>query len=232
MTAVLSKLVSEKFNKVTGIEVLPLEAFCNLDAPVSSHADMLLCVIEKNVFCYEKYCLENARIFDKISSLGYNVIKVKKPCAKEYPGDIALNVLIMGKTLFCNIKNTAVEIINFAKSNGYKIVNVKQGYSACSTLILDERHAISADPSIISAIKREGKKVLESSPEGISLDGYGCGFIGGASGVSGKKVYFFGDYKSHPSHAEIDAFLNKNGFEPIKILDTKLCDFGGIKFLL
>ncbi len=231
MKAVLSKLISEKFNKVTGIEVLPLEAFCDLDAPVSSHADMLICLIEKTVFCYEKYCLENSLVFDKISSLGYNIVKVKKPCAKEYPHDIALNVLVMGKTLFCNIKNTAEEIINFAKSNGYKIVNVKQGYSACSTLALDERHAISADPSIINALKREGKKVLEISPDGILLDGYGCGFIGGASGISGKKVYFFGDYNSHPSHAEIDAFLNKNGFEPIEIPYKKLCDFGGIKFL-
>lgn len=231
MIAVMSKLVSESFYEKTGIDVLPLEASEDLDSPVSLHADMLLCVIEKNVFCYEKYCLENDLIFDKISSLGYNIIKVKKPCAKKYPNDIALNVLVMGKTLFCNIKNTAEEIINFAKSNGYKLVNVNQGYSACSTLVLDECHAISADPSIISAMKREGKKVLEISPEGISLDGYGCGFIGGASGVSGKKVYFFGDYKSHPSHAEIDAFLDKNGFEPIKIFDAKLCDFGGIKFL-
>ena len=124
-----------------------------------------------------------------------------------------------------------MEIIDFAESNGYKIINVNQGYSACSTLVLDECHAISADPSIINAIKREEKEVLEISPEGINLDGYGCGFIGGASGVLGKKVYFFGDYISHPSHCEIASFLNKNGFEPIKLFDMKLHDFGGIKFL-
>ena len=65
MIAVLSELISTNFEKASGIKALPLKPYSKLDLPVSSHADMLLCVIDKNVFCYKDYYNENIDLFKR-----------------------------------------------------------------------------------------------------------------------------------------------------------------------
>jgi len=160
MIAVLSHLISEQFEKATGIKALPLKPYQRLDAPVAAHADMLLCVIEKNLFCYKDYYQENIGLFNKIEKEGYKVIQIEKECNKLYPKDIALNVLIIGNMLFCNKKYTASEILEFAEKNKYIIINVNQGYSACSTLVVDKKTVITADIGIKRALEKENIEPL------------------------------------------------------------------------
>ena len=230
MIAVLSEKISEEFEKITKIKSFGLKSFENLDFPVNTHADMLICKIENTVFCYEKYYYSNKEIFDNIESLGYKINLVSKECNKNYPNDIALNVLVMGKTIFCKVKNTANELLTFAKENGYKIVDVKQGYSACSTLVLDENHAITIDKTIEKALKNENKEVILISSENIRLDGYNCGFIGGSCGVYDNKFFIFGKLDRISEHEKIEKLLKKLNFEKTEILNGEVYDFGGVKF--
>ena len=66
MLAFVSIDIAEQFKMKTGIEVLPLKPYNKLDKPVSSHADMLINIIEDRIFCYEDYYLENKDIFDRM----------------------------------------------------------------------------------------------------------------------------------------------------------------------
>lgn len=229
MIALVSKAVSRDFFEKSGIYTLPLFPYEKLDTPVASHADMLFCIIGKNIFCYGDYYDQNKERFKEIQN--YNIIKVGKKCLPKYPHDVGLNVLVMGKSIFCSIKSVAVEILDFAKLNGYSVINVKQGYSSCSVLVLDENHAVTADKSMAKAIKSDGKDVLEINAGNITLEGYNYGFIGGASGVCGRKVYFFGSVHSHPDGEKIIKYLSSNGFEAVTVFDEELRDVGGIKFL-
>ncbi len=228
MLVALSEQVAIDFAKKTKIEVLPLAAYNKLDVPVASHADMLLCVIDKNIFCYDEYYCENIELFKKIEN-SYNIIRIKKQCAKKYPNDVSLNVLVIGNTIFTKTSSTAKEIIDYATTNGYKIVDVKQGYSACSTLVINNTTAITTDSGIHKALINEGYKALLVTSNCIELKGYNCGFIGGAGGVIGKTVYFFGDISLHPDYQKISSLLLEEKYEICSILSGGVYDFGGIK---
>ena len=229
MLAILSSEISEIFYEKTKIEVLPLPFYEKLDTPVATHADMLISVIENTLFTYEDYYLKNKKIFKKIEDY-YKVVKVKHKCQNKYPGDIGLNVLVIGKKIFANLKNTAHEILDFAKKNGYELINVNQGYAACSTLVLNGG-AITSDISIYNALLKEGIKSLLVSTSNINLPGYNCGFIGGATGTFGNKVYLFGSLTRLIDNEKISSFLSDLNYEIIEILPEEVYDFGGIKII-
>lgn len=229
MIAVLSSLISKKFEQFTGIRALPLKPFSKLDLPVSTHADMLLCVLDNRVFCYKDYFFDNVSLFEGLMQKNYQITIIDKDCKKKYPNDIALNVLVIGKTLFCNEKYTANEILTYAKDREYKIINVKQGYSACSTFVIDKKHAITADMGMKRALEKENIDVTLISNEGIKLDGYNYGFIGGSGVIIDDTAYFFGNIKTHPDFEKIRKALDNKNIKIFSILPNDVYDFGGIK---
>ena len=230
MKALINYEIAEDFTHVTGIESIPLMPYNRLDLPVSAHADMLFCILDKTVFCYEDYVKEQ-RIYNSLVECGLNVVFVSNACNKDYPNDVSLNVLIMGKTLFCNEKYVAREILAYAKAHKYKVVNIKQGYAACSTLVIDENNAITSDFGIAEAIKRENKSVLVIKNDEIILKGYNCGFIGGATGVCGKKIFTFGDLNTLVDGDKIFNNILECKSTIVPILSGRVYDFGGIKLI-
>lgn len=230
MKVLLNNEIAKQFEEKTGMNVIPLPSYQKLDHPVSAHADMLFCVLDNKIFCYEDYIKESG-IYDVLKHFDYDIVFISNVCRKEYPYDISLNVLIVGKIIFCNKKHTSIEILKYAEKNGYTIINVNQGYSACSTLVLNEDNIITSDPSIFKAATEIGKKVLLVDNSNIKLNGYNCGFIGGATGVIGNKIYFFGDYRKLSYSDKIEKIACSLGFEIITILPGGVFDFGGIKLL-
>ena len=231
MKLFVSDSVSELIKGAIDISPLPLKPYDCLDAPVSSHADMLVFVLENRIFCYADYYLVNKDIFDIAENEGYKIVPVSKKCQKNYPYDISLNALVMGKVIFANLKYIAKEIINYAQEEGFSFVNVKQGYSACSTLVLDDNNAITADKGMYNAISLAGKNATLISKEGIILNGYDHGFIGGASFVIGDTVFFFGDIKTHPDYQMIHSKINELDMKEFCILRGDVFDFGGGKII-
>ena len=230
MKALVSCNVAKELSAAVDIEVIPLVPYSKLDSPVASHADMLFSTVDNKVFCYEEYVKENG-FLDVLKSTGKELVFVSNNCGKEYPKDVSLNVLWIGQTLVCHTKSTAKEILDYARETGYSIVNVKQGYTACSTLVLNENCAITTDKTIFNSLKSIGKEVLLISTEGISLDGYNCGFIGGATGVLEDTVFVFGQIDTLDNYSEIMQFLEKSNMTLKCILSGGVYDFGGIKLV-
>ena len=228
MKILASKYIAQELASATGLEVVPLQPYKMLDSPVSSHADMLFFILDNTVFCYGDYIIEN-NLSELIEEAGYNIVHVSGKCERKYPNDISLNVLAMGRTLFCHSKYTAKEILDYAQENGYKIVDVKQGYAACSTLVIDEDTAITTDSSIALAIKNENKRVLLINGEDILLPGYNCGFIGGASGKIGREVWLFGDAEALKYKDKIISLLDEKNCKIKAVSSGRVYDFGGFK---
>lgn len=229
MVILMSKMIAKKFGHQTGIETISLNEYSKLDSPVNSHADMLLCVIDNTIFCYDEYYKENPDIFAKIKK--YNVLKSSHNCISKYPYDIGLNVLVVGKCIFCKKKYTAKEILNYAALNNYKVIDVNQGYSCCSTLVLDKNSAITSDTGIYNALISEGIDALLVSTKNIKLDGYNCGFVGGSGCVLDKNVYFFGDISRLDDYEEIVRWLELRNYKFLPIISGDVYDFGGAKVL-
>ncbi len=230
MIALISEDIANDFERATGIKSVALPKYEKLDLPVSSHADMLICVIKNDIFIYKDYYLKNKHIFNTIPN-EYSITLVEKECRREYPQDIALNVLVIGKKIFCNQKHTAKEIIDFAIANGYEIINVKQGYSACSTMVIDEKNAITGDKGMYISLINEGINTLLISSDDIKLNGYDHGFIGGSVGVLNKTMYFFGNAERLKDYKLISNFLDRLNFKIFYVLSGNVCDFGGVKML-
>ena len=230
MKALVSRDIAKELLDAIGIEVIPLVPYGRLDVPVASHADMLFSVVDNKIFCYEEYVKEN-NLLDALASSGKELVFVSCGCDSEYPKDVSLNVLWIGKALICKVKSTAKEILDYAKENGYVIVDVKQGYTACSTLVLNENCAITTDKTIFNALEKIGKEALLIPTDGITLKGYNCGFIGGATGVFDNTVVVFGQIDTLGNYSEILHFLERENLSTKCILAGGVYDFGGFKLI-
>lgn len=224
-----STFVAEPLAKVTGCEVLSLLPYDKLDGPVSTHADMLIFSLGKRIFCYEDYYYKNENIFKIAENEGYEIVKISSPTSAKYPSDIALNAFKIGNLICGKLKYVAKEIIEYAKALGFQLIDVKQGYSACSTLVLDDDTVVTADKSIYNALAKAGKRAVLISQGDIKLDGYDYGFIGGASCVIDDTVYFFGDIKKHKDYEKIHSEIARLKMKEKSISCEDVFDFGGAR---
>ena len=186
-----------------------------LDAPVCSHADMTVGVIDGRVIVTREYFEKNGDLFS-----GLDPVITDEEQGREYPRDILLN-FIDAKTAVVGLEK---HITKHAKTK--PVINVKQGYARCSTLS-GGGYAVSADAGILSALSSLGYDTLRISAEDIVLNGYGYGFIGGASFDDGRDVYFFGSLSYHKDGERIRTFLHAHGAVVHELDDTPLTDLGG-----
>ncbi|MBR6808443.1 MAG: hypothetical protein IKM46_08730 [Clostridia bacterium] len=212
-------------------EVLFLPPDKKLDTPVSSHADMNVFILGRKTVISRAYGEENPWLIERLrENCALDVILSDGERGGKYPYDIMLNVLVCDKVCFSLKKYTCREIIELIDENNMRHINVKQGYAACSSLAFG-KYIVTSDTGIHKAAESAGIESLLISSGAITLEGYSEGFIGGASGVCGNKIYFAGDVLTHPDGEKILRFIEKGGFEAVSLSEDGLTDVGGIKFL-
>jgi hypothetical protein len=192
---------------------------------------MLLFPFNGKLFVCKDYYSEAKEVIDFIVSESALTLKLTEDAlGAKYPEDIKFNCFCAGNGLIGSVNNISQEIKKEATYAKIALKNVKQGYAKCSTVVLD-RAVISADKGICEAARALGADALLISAGGIELDGYDCGFIGGASGVSGKQIFFCGDITAHRDFERIEKFCGERGYEIVSLSDDPLYDIGTIMFL-
>ena len=201
----------------------------SLSNAICSHPDTLLFYSNGRIITTADYCDAAAYVFSDIRELAPEVkitftSDIRKNC---YPDDCIMNALVAGGCLFCKEDTVSATIKEYATEAGLKIVNTKQGYPACSVLHFGDS-AITSDNGLANLMSKNGINVTLIRPGYISLPPYDYGFIGGASGVVGKKVYFFGDISNHPDCEKICDAINSAGYTVVSLSKGDLADLGGI----
>lgn len=214
-----------------GYRVITLPPSPRLSAPIASHPDMLVSIVDGELVTTADYCDAAAAEI----SLIYDSLKTKfhftgELHGEKYPGDVLFNCLILGKLAFARQKSLSPYLKELLTSKGYKLINVNQGYPACTALRLSPEAAITADSGMERALLAEGIRVYKIEDGGISLPPYPHGFIGGAGGCDGSRVFFLGDYKLHPSADIIGKAIAAEGLSAVCLSDAPLADLGGILF--
>lgn len=211
-----------------GFFLLKLPADPSLGEAVASHPDTVLFHSGNEIITTEDYCDVAAYIFSDIRHYRPDVrIGFTSDVRSDrYPDDAILNALVIGERIFCKSDSISEAIKDHAARNRLEIVHTKQGYPACSVLHFGNS-AITADRGLGELLKKNGIKVTLISQGGISLPPYDYGFIGGASGVVGEKVYFFGDLNTHPDGRIIRKTIEEEGFTAVSLCDGMLRDLGG-----
>lgn len=181
-----------------------------VDPAISNHPDIFLCKMGSR---------DDAQVFfAETQDLGIH-----------YPEDSAFNAACTGKYFIHNLSITNRKLLRAAKEMGMTLIDVRQGYTKCSVVVVDENSIITYDEGIIAACSKYPElEVLRVAPGFVRLDGYDTGFIGGASGRVGDEIIFHGDLFAHPDFSAIVAFIEQRGLTCKWFADFKLTDIGSI----
>ena len=147
---------------------------------------------------------------------------------ESYPDNIAFNAVCLDRYFIHNLKYTNKRLIHEAEALGLIPVNVKQGYTKCSCVVVDGKSVITADDGIFAVLsKLPDVDVLKICPGFVKLVGMEYGFLGGASGKVGNTMFFHGDLSQHPDCNKIVDFIMERGIK-IKDFPFPLEDIGSI----
>ncbi len=211
--------------KSYGNTIIESDSISCFNKPEQRHIDMQMLKINNDIFILK----EAKTLYEKISKLPYNIHLTETDAIGKYPFCTSLNALYLNNKLFCKENTLDTKVREYCKYNNIEIVNVNQGYTACSTAVISDKAAITADISIYKALKNNSIDVLLISPGNITLEGYDYGFIGGVcTMIDAKKLCFFGDISLHPDYEIIKKFCIIRNINILSILKGRpLIDIGG-----
>ncbi len=215
-----------------GFYPIRLTRHAGLPEAISSHPDSLVFYHKNALISPSEYCECAPYVFTDIRDRHPDIklIFSADELGNKYPLDCKMNARVHNGHLFAREKSVSSSITDYCLTLGYSIVNVSQGYPACSSLTFGAA-AITADRGMHTAFTNAGIDSYLIEAGGISLPPYDYGFIGGATGVYKDKIYFIGDYKTHPSADIIKEAIEHHGFTPVSLTDGPLVDLGGLIFL-
>ncbi len=192
---------------------------------LSGHPDVFLFQYRNNIVIapeIEKFADMNLSVLKCTKSKGYSKVDA------DYPGCTAYNAAI-GDTIFIhNLQFTdkAVESL----TAGMRRINVKQGFSRCSTIHLGKDCFITSDKSIMKSLDSAGIECEYLSPEGIILKGCRHGLLGGTAGVLGDKLFLCGNADFYPEGTALRHITEARNITLIELYEGPLIDCGGIFF--
>lgn len=206
-------------------DVLLLPPDSDLAKPVRCHPDMIFVALDGRMFLSRRYYDENAAVINKITQLGgLEVSPTDVLRNKRYPNDVAFNIAVWHDAVICRPDVTCPALLSFAEKRGYHVVPVKQGYTGCSCLATDTA-VLTFDRGIADILEHSGIPVLLLDGGGVSLPGYDCGFLGGATGFHDGTIYLYGSADTLPCSAE----LKSAGYPIVSLSQGIVTDYGGIK---
>ena len=206
-------------------EVIRTKANKNVLKGLDTHPDILVHPLSSGDLVVYR---DNIEYYKEIFK-DKNVIPSSSKLSAKYPGDIHLNAFVFKNFFIHNLKHTDQVILDYYKNRGYDLVNIKQGYAKCSCLVTHD-FVITSDGGLYETLK-DLIPIYKIDHGGIKLKNFNYGFIGGASGVLDKKIFFTGDFSHHSSYEEILKIINKYDYEIEILSKDPIEDFGSIYFI-
>lgn len=206
-------------------EVIRTKANKNVLKGLDTHPDILVHPLSSGDLVVYR---DNIEYYKEIFK-DKNVIPSSSKLSAKYPGDIHLNAFAFKNFFIHNLKHTDQAILDYYKNHGYELVNIKQGYAKCSCLVTHD-FVITSDGGIYESL-RDFIPIHKIDHKQIKLQNFNYGFIGGATGVLGKKIFFTGDFSHHSSHEEILKIISKYDYEIEILSKDPIEDYGSIYFI-
>ena len=206
-------------------KVVRTRANKNLLRGLDTHTDILThplpsgeIVVDRDNFEYYKKIFPDKKILPSHSIL-----------SKEYPKDVPLNAFTFKNYFIHNLKFTDQVLLDYYKNSAYELINIKQGYGKCSSLVTED-FIITSDGGIYESLK-DFIPIYKIKHGKIRLQNFNYGFIGGASGAFDKKIFFTGDFSHHSSYEEILKIIKKYDYEIEILSKDPIEDYGSIYFI-
>jgi hypothetical protein len=204
------------------IEIKPLDIVYK---SINHHPDIFLfCGDQKIYIAKEQYqCIK-----EQLNHYSLPIEVLEKQLGYHYPHSISFNGLMLGMNFIHNLNYTSSFILEDMKKMKKNLIHVKQGYTRCSALPIDDNSIITSDIGIAKGVAPHGIDVCLIKPGFILLPGQLYGFIGGTGGRVKDKIYFAGDVTKHPDYDKIRRFIYGKGLEMVYNSKESLIDVGSI----
>ncbi len=165
----------------------------------------------------------------KMGLRGPVLFSTEPPRSPAYPDNAAFCAVVLEGFLIHRLDITAPALVQYCRGHGLRAVNVRQGYTRCSCLPVDDRSLITSDPGLYTALREiPALSMLKIREGGVCLPGFETGFFGGAAGRVGDTVVFNGDLSAHPDAPAIRAFIASRGLEVQDFPAYPLTDIGSV----
>ncbi|MHC1721600.1 MAG: DUF6873 family GME fold protein [Aminipila sp.] len=145
----------------------------------------------------------------------------------KYPENVKYNAVCMGNYFIHNLNHTAPALFDKIQQTGYKTIHVKQGYTKCNMVILNNQAAITSDEGIYKFVSKY-LDVFLIKPGYVKLGNFPYGFLGGASGRVGNEIIFNGNLELHPDYKKISDFITLQNLKIKYFKEYPLEDIGSI----
>ncbi len=224
-TVIIGERYKEKLDKPLvnhGFIPLWLPENPYVDNRLASHTDLSVFQYDKTIVL-ASYLKEETKLVNYLTNRGFDVRMSEVKQGIVYPNDVNLCAAVIGNKLLHNTRFTDPRILELH----LKQIIVNQGYARCTVLTLDNKNIITADYGICRAVETEEINVLKISEEGISLDGFDKGFIGGATFKNEDTIYFTGKIDHHSNAKQIKDFIFSCGLKCCVLSDEPVFDIGG-----
>ncbi len=196
-----------------------------VDERLGSHIDLSVYHLGGSSFLFSKHAAESD-FAHCLKEHGAQIIVSDKSVSQLYPSDAGLCALNIGGRVLHN--SSFCDPIITAYSRG-RLYHVSQGYAKCAVCPITENAAISADPGLSQAMRRQGIEVLEITPGFVDLYGFREGFIGGAAfKIAPDILAFTGSLHRHPDKTSILDFLKKHGIYAVYLTEKPVFDIGSV----
>ena len=193
---------------------------------VSGHPDLFFCSFQKQLIVAPNL---PEQYFVLLNDNGIDFVKGTKPVGKSYPEIARYNVVITDKYLIHNNKYTDNSIRQIFQDREW--LPVHQGYTRCNLMALSSELFITSDKGIFKELKKKQLDVHYFSPEGIILEGFEYGFLGGCLGFWGSKIFVSGKFSHYREGNRLMALLKNRQYDIVELYDGPLIDGGSLFFL-
>ena len=189
------------------------------------HADMQCSYYERG----KVFLSTDSSVKLEKSSLEIRTEFTKDKTGTEYPYNTLLNHVVMGNFLICREKYTCTEVKNYCISKKIRLIDVKQGYTKCSTAVVNANAVITAESGIYNACIKNAVDALMVEQGDVRLYGYSYGFIGGCCGKISKDILAFtGKLILHRDCDRIKSFLRNYNIYSLELSNKPLTYVGSI----
>ncbi len=209
-------------------EVIDFETKGIVYDSISCHPDIFFCQTPDKLIvapdCPQKY-IKLLVDRDIIFEIGTSKL------GNAYPATARYNAVASGKFLVHNTKHTDSKIIEgYQKSGEEVIINVKQAYTRCNLIVINDL-LITSDMGIFIKLKSYNLNTFYVNPEAVFLDGHKHGFFGGCCGTIDDKLFIIGSLHYISESNKLTDILTRNNIQLIELVDGQPFDGGGILFL-
>ncbi len=205
-----------------GFELIGVIGSDRVSTPISRHADVLYNRISDDEIIISG--CQRANI-EHLEAAGYKVI-IYDGLQPGYSTESRLNFVANDKYLIHN-PNTSLVREYPELLNGRTEITVRQGYTRCSILQLNEDAYVSSDEGIFKTLKNRGIDCYYFNNREIRLEGYDCCFIGGSTArIDRNKILIFGDISDRSSKKLFQDYCYSHGFVLEFVTGIPVTDIG------